>query len=210
MSRIPKRYWNIGSSPASAAAVAKLIREDNPKIVSILRGFSSDIVARIQDGDGLFLYGKKTGTGKTTTATAFACDYIRESVSVALSRERAVSGLSVLFIHVPTFMRSAKQVYEEDSNVAAQASSEVASLTRKMLDVPLLVLDDIGAEKPSEAVRERLLTVIDHRSVEGKSTIYTSNMSLEELEITLGSRIRSRIQGGTFQVPFEGTDHRRS
>lgn len=52
---------------------------------------------------------------------------------------------------------------------------------QRCIDVDVLVLDDIGQEKPSEWVKERLYIIINERYQLGKKTILTSNVSLQKL-----------------------------
>ena len=59
--------------------------------------------------------------------------------------------------------------------------------------VELLVLDDLGAEKPSEWVVEKLFQVVNYRYNEMLPTIFTSNLSPEELENRIGERTVARI-----------------
>jgi DNA replication protein DnaC len=74
----------------------------------------------------------------------------------------------------------------------------------------LLILDDFGSEKISEWSRERLLTVISERYDNERATIFTSNIGLQEVEVLLGKRIRSRIEGMTVPIEFKGVkDFRR-
>lgn len=208
LSAIPKRFQSIGGSPASSRAVADLINAENPHVTALVAGWGGDVYENVSEGRSLYLYGRTTGTGKTTVATALALDYIRAAVSAAMADGRGVSHQLAYYVNVPTFLRQSKVIYESDDVAAAQASAEVAAITAKMTKVPLLVLDDIGAEKPSEAVRERLLAIIDQRWANRLSTIYTSNLTLAELEVTLTNRVRSRVSDA-LPVQFGGTDHRR-
>lgn len=73
----------------------------------------------------------------------------------------------------------------------------------------LIILDDIGAEKPTEWVAERLYAIIDARYRMERATIFTSNLSEKQLQDQLGGRIVSRIFEMTDQVPVIGPDHRR-
>jgi len=61
--------------------------------------------------------------------------------------------------------------------------------------VPLLVLDDIGAEKPSEWTQERLYSIIDHRYANCLPLIVTSNLppSRSSLAPQTGVRTQSRL-----------------
>ena len=72
----------------------------------------------------------------------------------------------------------------------------------------LLIIDDIGAERVTEWVRERLVSIINTRVGAGLSTIYTSNLSPEELKEGLGDRISSRVLGSSGVVEITGADRR--
>jgi DNA replication protein DnaC len=60
--------------------------------------------------------------------------------------------------------------------------------------VPLLVLDDIGAEKPTPWTQEKLTTIIHMRWEKGLHTMVTTNKALDQIpgddEGRLGSRLR--------------------
>ena len=50
-------------------------------------------------------------------------------------------------------------------------------------DVDLLLIDDIGAEKVTEWGRDEVLgTILQYRMDKGKTTFFTSNLTIEELE----------------------------
>ena len=72
----------------------------------------------------------------------------------------------------------------------------------------LLIIDDIGSEKLTEWVRERIVSIIHTRVSNGLSTIYTSNLSPEEIKAEMGDRISSRILGGAKIVEITGADRR--
>ena len=55
--------------------------------------------------------------------------------------------------------------------------------------VPLLVLDDLGAESPTPWAQEKLFQIINHRYNEQLPTIITSNVDLDDMD----RRIRSRL-----------------
>jgi DNA replication protein DnaC len=72
----------------------------------------------------------------------------------------------------------------------------------------LLIIDDIGAERVTEWVRERMVSIINTRSSNGLCTIYTSNLSPKELTEELGDRIASRVLGSSQVVEISGGDWR--
>jgi DNA replication protein DnaC len=57
----------------------------------------------------------------------------------------------------------------------------------------LLVLDDLGAEKPSEWVEEKLYQVVNHRYNALLPTIFTSNLEIRALTRRVGQRIVDRV-----------------
>ena len=73
----------------------------------------------------------------------------------------------------------------------------------KAKDCSLLILDDLGVEKTTEWVADKLDTLINHRWLEGKFTVFTTNLAPGQLQ----PRIRSRIREGV-TVTLEGPDYR--
>ena len=58
----------------------------------------------------------------------------------------------------------------------------------KLKTVPLLLLDDIGAENTTNWSRDEVLApLLQYRMEEHLATFFTSNLTKEELEITLSS-----------------------
>ena len=73
----------------------------------------------------------------------------------------------------------------------------------------LLVIDDIGAEKPSEWTQERVYSVIDHRYANCLPLIVTSNLPPSKLADQIGERAASRLAEMCEVVAMTGTDRRR-
>lgn len=67
----------------------------------------------------------------------------------------------------------------------------------------LLILDDLGTEKVTEWVTEKLNILIDYRWLNELETVFTTNKLLSQL----ADRIRSRIKEG-ITVVLEGPDYR--
>lgn len=73
----------------------------------------------------------------------------------------------------------------------------------------LLVIDDVGAEKPSEYTVSRLLSVLEQRHNAGKPTILTSNLDYDALAERMGDqRIASRLSDWADLVVLRGKDYR--
>jgi DNA replication protein DnaC len=73
----------------------------------------------------------------------------------------------------------------------------------------VLVLDDLGVEKASDWVRERLYVLVDARYGGERPTIVTTNRDLPGLAETLGERIVSRLAECMTVVFVDGPDRRR-
>ncbi len=75
----------------------------------------------------------------------------------------------------------------------------------------MLVLDDLGAERQSGFMLERVFEIVDRRTRKAKPTIYTTNLSLNGLkspkDLTY-KRLYSRILEHTVPVKFTRIDHR--
>lgn len=80
---------------------------------------------------------------------------------------------------------------------------------KSLLDAPLLMLDDLGAQKDSEWTAETLYTILDQRYAWMRPTIITSNLRPSEFGDRLGDRLASRIREMCRRIVFDGQDTRR-
>ena len=58
-----------------------------------------------------------------------------------------------------------------------------------MRNIPLLVIDDLGAESPTQWAQEKLYQIFNHRYNAALPTVVTSNVELERLDPRLRSRL---------------------
>ena len=72
----------------------------------------------------------------------------------------------------------------------------------------LLLLDDLGAERANEWVRERIFVIVNHRYREELPTTFTSNTGPKDLAAQLGERTASRIIAMCDWISLEGEDYR--
>lgn len=83
-----------------------------------------------------------------------------------------------------------------------------------LLDVPRLVLDDLGAERPTDWTAERLGALINRRWMEERTVIATTNLEVgagKSLEQAIGERTYSRLVGSdAVVVRLGGKDRRRA
>lgn len=77
-------------------------------------------------------------------------------------------------------------------------------------NVDRLLLDDVGAEKPTEWTSERIYALLNARWEEELPTVATSNLAPTALAAHLGERAFSRLVGGAVVVELNGPDRRRA
>lgn len=152
-----------------------------------------DIITEIIQNNGqlkswLFLYGNP-GTGKTYTAIS-ACKLAN------------VLNKNVLYVNVPKLL---------DDLRPKERGEDIGKKWMSMCEkADLLILDDIGKEKPSQWVKERMYIIINERYVRMLPTIFTSNESLEKLEQSdkLEDAVVSRIKHYGVFIEMNGKDKR--
>ena len=84
-------------------------------------------------------------------------------------------------------------------------------LLRPLLSAPLLVLDDLGAERETatDYTRRTLLAIAEQRRDVGFRTIWTSNLSPAQVGDHMGDdRLMSRLVGWCDVVGMQGADRR--
>jgi DNA replication protein DnaC len=146
---------------------------------------------------GLLLSGT-VGVGKTHLAV---------SVLKALTER----GFGCLFYEFGTLLKEIQDSYNSDTR-----TSELRVLS-PVLDAEILVLDELGASKPTDWVRDTMAHIINTRYNDRKLTIFTTNYLDERinerdetLEDRIGVRLRSRLYEMCRTVVITGADYRKT
>ncbi len=134
-----------------------------------------------------------TGLGKTFLATCIA-----EAVCSA--------GFSVIYEVAPTLadLFTAKQFGWKKPDMLEAASEELD----RIYQCQLLIIDDFGTEFTTEPVQAALCNLISHRVNHEKSTLLTTNLSMEEIKNRYPPQAFSRIKGAYTALHFFGEDIR--
>jgi len=169
----------------------------------LLRDYKDNVYNNVKvQRCGLFISSPNKGNGKTTWATKILKEYFRQLHQTIESFEKPKG----LFVNVPILFDSLRD------NIS-NPTPEARQLERKILEADLVIFDDIGTEAPTKWVKEKLYIYITTREMEGRASIYTSNLSMAQLESEdlLGSRIVDRIykQVGTNIINLKGKSKRR-
>lgn len=72
----------------------------------------------------------------------------------------------------------------------------------------VLVLDDLGAERPTDWTRERLYALVNDRWLAERSVVVTTNLAPPQLSDAVGERLSSRLLGGATIARLAGHDRR--
>lgn len=127
---------------------------------------------------GSLLLAGRYGVGKT-------------GLAICALRERvADTHCDALFLTTPALLDRIRETYNRERGEKGERESDVMDAAKS---VSLLVLDDLGAERVTDWVAEKLFTLVNHRHDYQLATIFTSNLASGELAGHLGERTAQRI-----------------
>lgn len=165
------------------------------KTVANFNGFTDKVnvaTLTIESGNSIFFTGQ-CGTGKTHLAVALMLLWVQKF-------KPKHSADYPLFLPAVEFFLEVKSTFDGAGN-----EKEIID---KYSIVPLLVLDDVGAEKVTEWSRQVFYTLIDRRYRMMKQTIITSNLSLDDISKAIDDRITSRLIEMGKVIELNGEDYR--
>lgn len=161
------------------------------------RGTETAIAAARQAfdrGTGLVVTGAP-GTGKTHLLVAG----LRQRAIRRAFQDPSFRGFASRFVVVPALMQQLRRRMNDP---------DVPDPMPSVLDAPLLVLDDLGAEKASEWTAETLYLAIATRYNDMRPTLASSNFTLDQLVARGYERVVSRLLEGSRHVHLRVPDWR--
>jgi DNA replication protein DnaC len=165
-------------------AVSNAAGRARARVEEYLKGWEENREA----GRGLYFCGG-VGTGKTHLAVAV--------MNELMTRKRVPS----LFVTVPEFLDNLRGAYNDPGR-------DIDEWMDAVKNADFLVLDDLGSERPTEWVQERIFVIVNHRYREALPTVFTSNVGPKDLSAQLGERTASRIISMCDWISLEGEDYR--
>ena len=146
-------------------------------------------LAYAADPHGLLTFLGTTGTAKTHLAAAIAWRYAERR-------------------GVPAFYTAAELLgrIQGTFGVAHDEPGNTEQVVGEFKTVPLLVVDEIGAENPTGWAQSKLFEIIGARYDEERPTVLTTNLTPSQLEPRLASRVMDTLLARV--LVLNGPDHR--
>lgn len=182
---IPKRYYDMSFEWLKENGK---FPKENKEAYRIVNEYRQNLEQNLNTGKGLILRGP-AGTGKT-------------SLGVCLLKEALAIGKGCLMISMPNLLDNMLTLSKGDS-VAFM------SYEQKLRNIPLLLLDDFGAEySKSEWVAAKVESIIIDRYNRMRPIILTTNYSEGWTKDHYSQRIYDRLRGEYREAIFMGASHR--
>jgi len=171
------RYCQASFASIEARGVPEAIREQ----VREVKEFADNLEEHLESGTGLLLRGP-VGTMKTTLA-------------VAVMQRQLQTGGHAMFLTMPSLL---------DSIFSAKATSpeEWSRFEMNLRQVPLLVLDDLGAEWSAGWVMTKVDAIFSERYNRRRSTIITTNLGGSDMKNRYADRIIDRLRATARIITF--------
>lgn len=103
---------------------------------------------------------------------------------IAICRRRLERGMPAKYAYVPLLLEELRRGFRGEGDMSYEARFD------RFLNVPLLALDDLGAEHRTPWVQEKLDMILDYRLMNELPLVVTSNTPMDELPFRIVSRLR--------------------
>ncbi|MFC1490134.1 ATP-binding protein [Candidatus Latescibacterota bacterium] len=204
-SQIPLKYqWMFSED-------FEIVNEKASMLISIVNTIK-DVSPQKKFKHGYYLWGP-AGCGKTL----FACIILQE-LMLKYGRAGKFIDLSRQFF----------QKLRDSYSVVDKSYGETGRILDELIDIPFLVIDDFGVQRNTEWEMEMLYNLIDSRYTRERTTIITSNISIDKFKTNVygksedkenvdndkpvsisHDRIHSRIQEMCKTIYFDLPDFRK-
>lgn len=154
-------YSNLGERFFDKTFESYQVNNNNVKAFETAKRFMQNFETANSRGTGIIFYGSY-GVGKTHLACSIANELIKMQKSVIFGSTIKLFGI---------IKKSYNNGIEEDES----------KIISEFIDCDVLIIDDLGKERPSEWVLEKLYYIINERYEHNKPIIITTNFSENQL-----------------------------
>lgn len=139
------------------------------KVMKLSKSYADAFIKKGTAPVGLFFHGT-VGTGKTF---ASAC------ISNALTK----ANMTVMVLSIGLYINKIQREWAEAEN----------DILKHVKECDLLIIDDLGVEKVSEFVKDKVFMLIDTRYRTEKPVIVTTNLVLTNAELTTAEELKALL-----------------
>ena len=132
--------------------------EHNARALKLAKSYCDRFPEMIKKNQGLLFYGD-VGTGKTFLAACIANNVLDQCYSVIMTS-------------FPKILKS----------LSPFGSQEEETFIRRLNDVTLCIIDDLGVESGTDTALSKMYDIIDSRYRSGKPTIFTTNIPFTQMQ----------------------------
>ena len=176
-------YYSDTTDPRTGISPRKNMKD----ILAQCRQF----ITSFKDSHENLLFFGNTGVGKTFLTNCIAKELL---------------DLAYTVIYLTAFQLV--DVLESNTFGSDEDSEAAENMFSYILDCDLLIIDDLGTEMNNSFITSQLFLCINERLLKKKSTIISTNMSVEQLQTEYSERIFSRIVSYYKVLPVFGEDIR--
>ena len=176
---VPDEYHDADFSKFDFTAYVK----DMSKLKQLCTSVIQDFKQWDNYGKGLYLWSKTPGSGKTFLSCCLA-----KSLTMKYD-------IKMRFIAAPDYINAVGNSYKRERG--QEDESEVYRTCK------ILVLDDIGAQIDNDWQKQEIFRLVNKRMEDGNITIYTSNLSPQNLNVDERTKDRIVKSSVVLQMPEE-------
>lgn len=161
-------------------------KEDNQKLYTIVKNYVDNFETFYKSNRGLLFWGT-VGTGKSYAAACIANELLNRKTPVVMT----------------SFVKILQVIQDNTENET--------EFVNRLCAARLLIIDDLGTERNTDYALEKVYNVIDSRYRTGKPLILTTNLNLQDMQMTQDiryQRIYDRIFEMCHPVMVNGTSWR--
>ena len=161
-------------------------KEDNQKLYTIVKNYVDNFETFYKSNRGLLFWGT-VGTGKSYAAACIANELLNRKTPVVMT----------------SFVKALQVIQDNTENET--------EFVNRLCAARLLIIDDLGTERNTDYALEKVYNVIDSRYRTGKPLILTTNLNLQDMQMTQDiryQRIYDRIFEMCHPVMVNGTSWR--